>query len=30
MAVPCMNKDGWAFVVSGSRRWAQEGFEGTD
>ena len=26
-----MNKDGWAFVVSGSRRWAQEGyFEGTD
>ncbi len=26
-----MNKDGWAFVISGSRRWAQEGyFEGTD
>jgi hypothetical protein len=26
-----MNKNGWAFVVSGSRRWAQEGFfEGTD
>ncbi|MCA0348533.1 MAG: TonB-dependent receptor [Flavobacterium sp.] len=26
-----MNTDGWAFVVSGSRRWAQEGyFEGTD
>ncbi len=26
-----LNKDGWAFVVSGSRRWAQEGiFEGTD
>jgi hypothetical protein len=26
-----MNKDGWAFVVSGSRRWAKEGyFEGTD
>jgi hypothetical protein len=25
-----MNKDGWAFVVSGSRRWAQEGFEGAD
>lgn len=26
-----MDKDGWAFVVSGSRRWAQEGyFEGTD
>ena len=26
-----MNKEGWAFVVSGSRRWAQEGyFEGTD
>ena len=26
-----MNKDGWAFVVSASRRWAQEGyFEGTD
>ena len=26
-----MNKDGWAFVVSPSRRWAQEGyFEGTD
>ncbi len=25
-----MNKDGWAFVISGSRRWAQEGyFEGT-
>ena len=25
------NKKGWAFVVSGSRRWAQEGyFEGTD
>ena len=26
-----MNTDGWAYVVSGSRRWAQEGyFEGTD
>ncbi len=26
-----MNAKGWAFVVSGSRRWAQEGyFEGTD
>ncbi len=26
-----MNKDGWAFVVSGSRRWAEEGyFDGTD
>ncbi|WP_445721364.1 carboxypeptidase-like regulatory domain-containing protein [Flavobacterium sp.] len=26
-----LNKNGWAFVVSGSRRWAQEGhFEGTD
>ncbi len=26
-----MNKDGWAYVVSASRRWAQEGyFEGTD
>jgi hypothetical protein len=26
-----MNKNGWAFVVSASRRWAQEGFfEGTD
>jgi hypothetical protein len=26
-----MNKEGWAFVVSASRRWAQEGyFEGTD
>lgn len=26
-----MNKDGWAFVVSASRRWADEGyFEGTD
>lgn len=26
-----MDKDGWAFVVSASRRWAQEGyFEGTD
>ena len=26
-----MSKDGWAFVVSFSRRWAQEGyFEGTD
>jgi hypothetical protein len=26
-----MNKNGWAFIVSGSRRWAQEGyFEGTD
>jgi hypothetical protein len=26
-----MNTDGWAFVVSASRRWAQEGyFEGTD
>ncbi len=26
-----MNKNGWAFVVSGSRRWADEGyFEGTD
>ena len=26
-----MNRDGWAFVVSASRRWAQEGyFEGTD
>jgi hypothetical protein len=26
-----MNKDGWAFVVSASRRWAQEAyFEGTD
>ena len=26
-----MNKDGWAFVISASRRWAQEGyFEGTD
>lgn len=26
-----MNKEGWAFVISGSRRWAQEGyFEGTD
>ncbi|WP_396161809.1 carboxypeptidase-like regulatory domain-containing protein [Flavobacterium sp.] len=26
-----INKDGWAFVVSASRRWAQEGyFEGTD
>ena len=26
-----MNKQGWAFVVSASRRWAQEGyFEGTD
>ena len=26
-----MNKDGWAFVVSASRRWAEEGyFEGTD
>lgn len=26
-----MNKDGWAFVISASRRWAEEGyFEGTD
>ncbi|TBX71132.1 TonB-dependent receptor [Flavobacterium silvisoli] len=26
-----MNTDGWAFVISASRRWAQEGyFEGTD
>lgn len=26
-----MNKDGWAFVVSASRRWAEEGyFDGTD
>ncbi len=26
-----MNREGWAFVVSASRRWAQEGyFEGTD
>ena len=26
-----MNKDGWAFVISASRRWATEGyFEGTD
>ena len=26
-----MNQDGWAFVVSASRRWAEEGFfEGTD
>jgi hypothetical protein len=26
-----MNKDGWAYVISASRRWAQEGyFEGTD
>jgi len=26
-----MNKNGWAYVVSASRRWAQEGyFEGTD
>ncbi|CAM3920777.1 MULTISPECIES: TonB-dependent receptor [Flavobacterium] len=26
-----LNKNGWAFVVSGSRRWAQEGyFDGTD
>lgn len=26
-----MDKDGWAFVVSASRRWAEEGyFEGTD
>jgi len=26
-----MDKDGWAYVISGSRRWAQEGyFEGTD
>jgi CarboxypepD_reg-like domain len=26
-----MDKDGWAFVISASRRWAQEGyFEGTD
>lgn len=26
-----LDKDGWAYVVSGSRRWAQEGhFEGTD
>jgi len=26
-----MSKDGWAFVLSASRRWAQEGyFEGTD
>lgn len=26
-----LNKDGWAYVISGSRRWAQEGyFEGTD
>lgn len=26
-----LNKKGWAFVVSGSRRWAKEGhFEGTD
>lgn len=26
-----MNQDGWAFVVSAGRRWAQEGyFEGTD
>ncbi len=26
-----MNKDGWAFVVSAARRWAQEGyFDGTD
>ncbi|WP_396210251.1 TonB-dependent receptor domain-containing protein [Flavobacterium sp.] len=26
-----MDKDGWAYVVSASRRWAQEGyFEGTD
>lgn len=26
-----MSKDGWAYVISGSRRWAQEGyFEGTD
>ncbi len=25
-----MNKDGWAYVISGGRRWAQEGyFEGT-
>jgi hypothetical protein len=25
------NKNGWAFVISGSRRWAQEGyFDGTD
>jgi hypothetical protein len=26
-----MSKDGWAYVISGGRRWAQEGFfEGTD
>ncbi|TRX27906.1 TonB-dependent receptor [Flavobacterium franklandianum] len=26
-----LNKDGWAYVISASRRWAQEGyFEGTD
>ena len=26
-----MNKDGWAYVISAGRRWAQEGyFEGTD
>jgi len=26
-----VNKDGWAFVISASRRWAEEGyFEGTD
>jgi hypothetical protein len=26
-----MSKEGWAYVISGSRRWAQEGyFEGTD
>ncbi|GGD17134.1 carboxypeptidase-like regulatory domain-containing protein [Flavobacterium orientale] len=26
-----MNKNGWAYVISGGRRWAQEGFfEGTD
>jgi len=26
-----MDKDGWAYVISGSRRWAQEGyFEGSD
>jgi hypothetical protein len=26
-----MNKDGWAYVISASRRWAEEGyFEGTD
>lgn len=26
-----MDKDGWAYVISGGRRWAQEGFfEGTD